>query len=751
VSFSGAASSDPQGETLTYAWNFGDNGTGTGVSPTHTYATPGTYTVSLTVTNTSSLTGTATSTATIAAAAPTAKAGGPYTGTAGTAVSFSGAASTDPQGQTLTYAWNFGDSSTGTGVSPTHTYAAAGTYTVTLTVTNTSNLTATATSTATITVAALTDVALTGLVYGAQTPIVGAHVYLFAANTTGYGGAGIAASSSNASVSLLNAAETGTSDSLGAYVATGSNGGFSLTGDYTCTSGQQLYLYVLGGGNAAAGLLAAIGSCPASGSSAITVTVNEVTTIAAAYAMAGFATDATHVSSSGTALAQTGIANAFATAANLVSGLNGTALATTPAGNGTVPQTEIDTLANILASCVNTSSSCSTLLATATADGTATGTKPTDTATAAINVAHNPGANIAALYGMASTAVFTPKLSAQPNDFTIALNFTGGSINNPGFIAIDGGGNAWVANGFPANVSKLSSYGAAVSPSTGYTGGGLAGGFSGIVVDASGNVWLTNSYYPGSLTEFSNSGVALSPSTGYQGGIVYPTAMAIDGSGDVWISDNDTALVEFSNSGVALSPIRGYSVGGLFDCVGVAIDGSENVWVSNESGTISELSNSGSAISPSTGFSVLPSGTPLGGLAFDSTGNLWNMTDYALYKMHYSSGAMNSSSAITGGGLSYPAGMSIDGSGHIWLVNYYGGSGGEIGTISEFSNTGVAISPSTGFDASSLKHPYGIAADGSGNIWVGGGSSVVEFIGVGTPVVTPLSVGVKNNTLGTRP
>jgi PKD repeat protein len=47
VSFSGAASSDPQSETLTYAWNFGDGGTGTGVSPSHTYTAGGTYTVSL--------------------------------------------------------------------------------------------------------------------------------------------------------------------------------------------------------------------------------------------------------------------------------------------------------------------------------------------------------------------------------------------------------------------------------------------------------------------------------------------------------------------------------------------------------------------------------------------------------------------------------------------------------------------------------------------------------------------------------
>jgi len=36
-------------------------------------------------------------------------------------------------------------------------------------------------------------------------------------------------------VSLLNAASTGASDSLGAYVITDASGGFSITGDYSCT------------------------------------------------------------------------------------------------------------------------------------------------------------------------------------------------------------------------------------------------------------------------------------------------------------------------------------------------------------------------------------------------------------------------------------------------------------------------------------------------------------------------------------
>jgi chitodextrinase len=127
-SFSGAASTDPQGQTLAYAWNFRDNTTASGISPTHIYTAAGTFTITLTVTNTSNLTAIAMTKAIIVAAPqpPVASAGGPYTGTVGTAVSFSGVASTDPQGQILTYVWNFGDNSTGSGVSPTHTYTLAG-------------------------------------------------------------------------------------------------------------------------------------------------------------------------------------------------------------------------------------------------------------------------------------------------------------------------------------------------------------------------------------------------------------------------------------------------------------------------------------------------------------------------------------------------------------------------------------------------------------------------------------------------
>ena len=67
VSFDGSASTDADGQIVSYDWKFGDGGTASGAQARHAYAATGTYTVTLTVTDDSGLTATATATATIAA------------------------------------------------------------------------------------------------------------------------------------------------------------------------------------------------------------------------------------------------------------------------------------------------------------------------------------------------------------------------------------------------------------------------------------------------------------------------------------------------------------------------------------------------------------------------------------------------------------------------------------------------------------------------------------------------------------
>jgi streptogramin lyase len=673
-------------------------------------------------------------------------------------VTFSGSKSTDPQGQSLSYAWTFGDGTTGTGVSPTHTYGqvagvASTQYTVGLTVMNTSGYSGQATTTATIQEApALTDVAITGVVQTGLTPIVGAHVYLFAANTTGYG---------QASVSLLNATQTGSSDTVGAYVTTNSTGAFSLSGDYTCTAGQQLYIYALGGNlgtgaNAAIGMLAALGACPAAGSAAIFAHVNEVTTVAAAYALAGYAVDATHVSSSGSALALTGIANAFANAGNLATLATGVALATTPAGNGTVPQGEIDTLANILATCVNpaisSANSCSVLFSNAESGGL-TGTVPTDTATAAIYIVHNPEVNATSLYQIPSSAPpYAPVLSAAPVDFTLAISYSGGGLSGPYGLAIDAAGNAWVANFTGNSVTKLSNLGAVLSGTGGYTGGGLTAPY-GVAVDAAGNAWVTNSG-GATVTEISSTGSFVSGAGGYSAtGLGQARGIAIDGAGNVWVASySNNTVVKLTSSGAAAagSPITG---NGLNEPLGIAIDGAGGAWVSNYGGaSVTALTSAGTAVtgSPFSGGGLLMPGD----VAVDGGGYVWvaNYGSSSVTRLSHTGAVLSGSGGYIGGGLDQPFGIAIDGSGDAWV-----GSQSPF-NLSGISSTDVQISGPGGYPNGTLNKPVGVAIDGSGDIWIAndGNNTVSEMIGAATPVVTPIVAGLpavatSGGKLGSQP
>lgn len=69
VMFHGTASSDPDGDPLSYTWSFGDRSSGSGVIVGHAYEAPGVYTVLLTVSD-GGLTNTASTTATIAESLP---------------------------------------------------------------------------------------------------------------------------------------------------------------------------------------------------------------------------------------------------------------------------------------------------------------------------------------------------------------------------------------------------------------------------------------------------------------------------------------------------------------------------------------------------------------------------------------------------------------------------------------------------------------------------------------------------------
>jgi PKD repeat protein len=145
VPFDASGSSDPQGQPLSYDWDFGDGSPhGTGVNPTHAYADDGSYAVTLVVSNTSK-SSTASTTATISNAPPIVDAGADenrFTGQPfALSASFTDAGVSDAPWATSI---DWGDGSpvmqgtTGApgAISGSHTYGLPGAFTITVQVTD---------------------------------------------------------------------------------------------------------------------------------------------------------------------------------------------------------------------------------------------------------------------------------------------------------------------------------------------------------------------------------------------------------------------------------------------------------------------------------------------------------------------------------------------------------------------------------------------------------------------------------------
>jgi sugar lactone lactonase YvrE len=632
-----------------------------------------------------------------------------------------------------------------------------------------------------------------------------------AATVSGTGAAGYG----NASTSLLNPSLTGHSDALGAYVLSDINGFFSLndTGsgpvsDYTCPSANtQVYLYALGGNpgagtNNAASFLSALGSCGNLTSSQFFF-VNEITTVAAAYSLSGFATDATHISipqystgSTPDTLAQTGLQNAFATFNNLVNTSTGTGVTKTSAGTGHPNIDTLYVLANILASCINSNgaitgpsspTTCYTLFNNALSGGS-TGSAPTDTATAAINIAHHPYVSAAVstnLFNLeaANGAPFASGHPYSPSNFSLAISYVGvlpansfGGYGGPYSMAVDGSGNIWVADEYQSKITEVSNTGVPLSGTAAFTGGGLTNPYA-IAIDTAGNVWAS-SFGNNTINEFSSTGVPLSGTGFTGGGLSQPFGIAIDGSGNVWTSSfKNSTLNKFSSAGVPLSA-TGFSGGGLNKPENIAIDGSGSVWVANPAPySLSKFSNAGIAFSGTTGFTggglIYPNG-----IGIDATGNVWvanftgtnNLGPQGPFGTTYLGNGISkfSTAGVPFSGSPFvPSGsadsIAFDGSGNAWNTGLaYGG-------IVELASSGTEITPATlGYFPNFPNNPLGtissapdtIAVDGSGNVWITSRSimGLTELVGAATPVITPIAAGLPatpsadgSSNYGTRP
>jgi hypothetical protein len=250
---------------------------------------------------------------------------------------------------------------------------------------------------------------VTGNVHGGQQPVAFSTVQLYTVGTTADG---------SAATPLLT--QTVTSDA---------GGNFSLTGLYSCTGATLVYLTATGGQpipgttNPNLAMMTALGPCSSLTPSTF-IQINEVTTVAAVAALAPFMTGYAGVgSASGDAVA---LASAFTLASELANTATGQAPGANVPPGLTVPTALMNTLANVVAACVNSAGGaagdnnpCGNLFALTTPSG---GVAPADTIKAMLYLAQNPGLNTPALFNLITPAApFQPQLTTAPTDFHVQL------------------------------------------------------------------------------------------------------------------------------------------------------------------------------------------------------------------------------------------------------------------------------------------------------------------------------------------
>lgn len=305
---------------------------------------------------------------------------------------------------------------------------------------------------------AASTVALGGKMLGGQNPISAATIQLYAVGITGDGSSAtplIAAGSmtngsSNNYYSNTGSTNgnygcsytTGNPNNCTALPVTNSVGYFQITGDWNCTSNTATYgtnplLYmVASGGNPGAGtnanvtMMAALGFCT-SLTSATNIVIDEVTTVGSVAALYPYMTSYSAIGSNGGSTTTTGdwqkLSAAFTTATkymNIATGLApGSALSSGSYGSSS----EINSLANSVSSCVNSTggtagdgSMCGKLFTYATPSG---GAAPTETIGALIDVLDNPGLNVTAIFNLAPStgAPFEPTLAVAPSYWTLPI------------------------------------------------------------------------------------------------------------------------------------------------------------------------------------------------------------------------------------------------------------------------------------------------------------------------------------------
>ena len=571
-------------------------------------------------------------------------------------------------------------------------------------------------------------------------------------------------------------------------------------------------------------LVTAIGD--RAGAAPAQVVVNERTTVATGNAFAQFVDGRKIV---GNRYGMINAVHMAANMADPRTGAVGSVLASTPNGTETSTLATFNSLANAVASCVAMANNCSRLFRAAAPPGGPPAGSVLQAVANIVKYPSYPddrqplGDPVFALSQL--SAIYQPTLVQAPTSWLLFLKFTGGPysaqdrdnlMNGPGNFAIDAKGFVWANdNAVPQPPEHFSCAGRRLLkfypwgepyPGAPYIGGGLSGAGYGITLDPLGRVWVGNFGFQdppcvrlpqaalhNSVSLFRSDGTPVTGTGGYTNGdISWPQGTVSDRKGNIWIAncgnDSVTKIPRGDHNRAFNIPLGPTPTAGRpqMKPFGAAVDLDGNVWIANNrSSTVSVLSPEGAVIDtlPATvqGKTVLSH--PVGN-ASDTRGNVWvansDWLDSPCPTRAQLGTAENPSitlfekgthmphpdSPFTGGGLTLPWGIAVDGDDTVWVFNFGAVPVGTSTTlptgISRFCGVatrkcpkglrvGDPISPATGYTSDALERITGGQIDPSGNIWLTNnwkldanpirnpfGNAIVVAVGAAAPLKTPL-------------
>ncbi|HEY6344320.1 MAG TPA: NHL repeat-containing protein [Bryobacteraceae bacterium] len=355
----------------------------------------------------------------------------------------------------------------------------------------------------------------------------------------------------------------------------------------------------------------------------------------------------------------------------------------------------------------------------------------------------------------------------------------------PTGVAVDGGGNLYIADGANRRVRKVSPAGIittiAGTGTQGYSGdGGPATSAqlnlpSAVAVDGAGNLYIADS----SCIEDSPCVRKVSPTgiitTIAGGGSSYPgdgasatsaelrdpSGVAVDGAGNLYIAERGGNRVRKVSPAGIISTAAGYGTAGfsgdggpatsaeLFLPSGVAVDGAGNLYIA-ESGRVRRVSAAGIITTvagggtqrpgdggPDTSALIVPSG-----VAVDGAGNLYIATGNFQYRVRKVSPAgiittvagngtysySGDGGAATSAQLNTPSSAAVDGAGNLYIAdsgNYRVRKVSPAGIITTVAGNGSPGYSGDGGPATTAQlWPLRVAVDGAGNLYIAGGGRV---------------------------